>query len=110
MTGDLELKQLELVHELLPEAKRISMLRDPGNPGSSNRFAADQAAAATLGLALVRRQTAVASDIDAAFAATAADHDDAIHVELSGLTINEKARLAGVASHSRPDLLACWLH
>jgi putative ABC transport system substrate-binding protein len=56
MTGDLELKQLELAHEMLPQAKRISMLRDPGNPGSSNRFYADQAAAAALGLALVRRQ------------------------------------------------------
>jgi putative ABC transport system substrate-binding protein len=85
MTPDLELKQLELAHELLPQAKRISMLRVLGDPGSSNRFDADQAAAAALGLALVRRQTTIASDIDAVFAAAAVDHDDAVHVEFSGL-------------------------
>jgi len=101
MTGDLELKQLELAHELLPEAKRISMLRQPDNPGSSDRFDADKAAAATLGLALVRRQTTIASDIDAAFAAAAADHDDAIHVEVSGLTINDNARIAELAARYR---------
>jgi putative ABC transport system substrate-binding protein len=101
MAPDLELKQLELAHELLPQAKRISMLRDLNDPGSSNRFDADQAAAATLGLALVRRQAATASDIDDAFAAAAADHDDAMHVEVSGLTINEKARIAELAAHYR---------
>jgi putative tryptophan/tyrosine transport system substrate-binding protein len=101
MTPELELKQLELVHELLPEAKRISMLRDLENPGSSDRFDADQVAAATLGLALVRRQTTSASDIDAAFAAAAADHDDAVHVEFSGLTIRENARIAKLAARYR---------
>src|SRR5438067_5738367 len=101
MTADLELKQLEMIRELLPGAKRISMLRAGGNPGSSKRFDADQTAGGNLGFALVRREARVSADIDAAFAAADSDHDDAIHVEVSGLTLNEKERIAELAARYR---------
>jgi putative ABC transport system substrate-binding protein len=46
-------------------------------------------------------KTTIASDIDAVFAAAAAYHDDAVHVEFSGLTINETARIADWAARYR---------
>jgi putative ABC transport system substrate-binding protein len=102
MTPDLELKQIELIHELLPGAKRISMLRDRQFPGSETRFAADEKVAPSLGLTLVRRQAGNIEEITAAFAA-AADRDDAIHVEFSGLTLGERERVAELGTHLSPS-------
>jgi len=99
MTPDLELKQIELIHELLPGAKRISMLRDRQFPGSETRFAADEKVAPSLGLTLVRRQASNIEEITAAFAVAASDRDDAIHVEFSGLTLGERKRVAELAAH-----------
>jgi putative tryptophan/tyrosine transport system substrate-binding protein len=100
MTPDLELKQIELIHELLPGARRISTLRDRQFPGSEMRFTADEKAALSLGLTLVRRQAGNVAEINAA-AAAAADQDDAIHVEFSGLTLVERKRVAELAAQYR---------
>jgi putative ABC transport system substrate-binding protein len=54
MTPELEVKQLELIKELLPGARRVAMLRDPQSPGSESRFAIDLKSAPSLGLTLVR--------------------------------------------------------
>jgi len=98
MTPELELKQLELTRDLLPRARRISMLRDPRNPGTETRFATDEGAAPSLDFALVRRWAGSADEIEAAFAAASADRDDAIHVEFSGFTLLVRARIAELAS------------
>lgn len=66
MTPELEVKQLELVRELLPAARRVAMLRDPQSPGSETRFAIDLKAAPSLGLTLVRQQISFA-DMESAF-------------------------------------------
>jgi putative ABC transport system substrate-binding protein len=105
MTPELELKQLELIHDLLPQARRISMLRDPRNPGTETRFETDEWAAPSLGLALARRWAGSAEEIEAAFAAATADRDDAIHVEFSGFTLIERARIAELASRYRLPML-----
>ena len=101
MTPQLEVKQLQLMHEVLPHARQISMLRDPQNPGSDSRFAIDAAAAPSLGLSLVRRQVSTGEEIDRAFAAAAADRDDAMHVEFSGMTLVERNRIVALASKYR---------
>jgi putative ABC transport system substrate-binding protein len=101
MTPELEVKQLELLRDLLPEAKRVTMLRDSQNPGSESRLGIDLNSASSLGLTLVRREIRSLADIEGAFSAAATDHDDAIHVEFSGTTLIERERIVGLASHYR---------
>jgi|SRR5271166_981564 len=101
MTPELELKQLQLLRDLVPGARRISMLRNSHSPGSDTRFALDAAGVATLGVTLVRREADSAGDIDAAFAAAVADHDDAIHIEFYGTFLIEKTRIADLATRYR---------
>ena len=101
MTPELEVKQLELLRGLVPGAKRISMLRNANNPGSAERFVADAAAVAGFGITLVRRDGDGAGDIDAAFAAAAAERDDAIHIEFSAKFLVEKDRIIGLAARYR---------
>jgi putative ABC transport system substrate-binding protein len=101
MTPELEVKQLELVRELLPEARRVAMLRDSQNPGSESRFTIDLKSAPSLGLTLVRRQFHSWANIEDAFSATAADRDDAIHVEFSGAMLVNRNHIAALASQYR---------
>jgi putative ABC transport system substrate-binding protein len=101
MTPELELKQLELLRELLPEARRVAMLRDAKNPGSESRLAIDMKSAPSLGLTLVPRQIRGLAEIEGAFSATAAERDDAIHVEFSGATLIERGHIVALASRYR---------
>jgi ABC-type uncharacterized transport system substrate-binding protein len=101
LTPELEVKQLQLARELLPDAHRVAMLRDSENPGSESRFAIDLNSAPSLKLTLVRRQIQSLTDIEGAFAATAADHDDAIHVEFSGATLIDRDHIVALASRYR---------
>jgi putative ABC transport system substrate-binding protein len=101
MTPELEVKQLELVRELLPKARRVAMLLDANNPGSESRLAIDGKSAPSLDLTLVPRQIRSLADIETTFLATAADHDDAVHIEFSGTTMVERDRIVALASQHR---------
>ncbi len=70
---DLGAKDIEVLHELLPNAKSIGFLVNPINPASSQEIAKSQEAARALGLDLQLVRIINASDLDAAFNA-AVDH------------------------------------
>ena len=57
--------------------------------------------APSLGLTLVPRQIRGLADMEGAFLATAADHDDAVHVGFSGVTLIERGRIVEFASRYR---------
>ena len=101
MTPELEVKQLELLRELLSEARRVAMLRDAKESGERESLAIDMKSAPSLGLTLVPRQIRGLADMEGAFLATAADHDDAVHVEFSGATLIERGRIVEFASRYR---------
>jgi ABC-type uncharacterized transport system substrate-binding protein len=101
MSAALEPKQLQLLHELLPQAKRILMLRDPRQPGTDAHLIADQAAAPSLGLELVIRKIGSAASVDAAFAAVSGVHVQAVHVEFSGRVLRHKERIVRHVSSAR---------
>jgi putative ABC transport system substrate-binding protein len=101
MTPELEVKQLELLRELLPEARRVAMVRDVKNPGSESRLAIDMKSAPSLGLTLIPRQIGGMADIEGVFLAAVADHDDAVHVEFSGVTLIERDHIVALASRYR---------
>src|SRR5690348_4258059 len=90
MTPELEVKQLELVRELLPKARRVAMLLNANHPGSESRLAIDGKSTPSLDLTLVPRQIRSFADIEMTSSATAADHDDAVRIEFSGTTMAER--------------------
>src|SRR5689334_18859254 len=101
MTPELEVKQLELVRELLPKARRVAMLLNANHPGSESRLAIDGKSTPSLGLTLVPRQIRSLADIETTSSATAADHDDAVRIEFSGTTIAERDHVVALASQHR---------
>jgi putative ABC transport system substrate-binding protein len=70
---DLGAKDIEVLHELLPNAKSVGFLVNPINPAASQEIAKSQEAARALGLDLQPVRTINASDFDQAFNATV-DH------------------------------------
>ena len=66
-SGTLGAKQLELLHEIVPKAKRIGMLVNPNNPAAEGQVAVAQAAASALGQELHVANAREASDLDKAF-------------------------------------------
>jgi putative ABC transport system substrate-binding protein len=67
LNSELEPKRLELLHELIPTAKTIALLVNPGNPGTDLLTKTAQEAARKLTIELQVVQASTDADIDAAF-------------------------------------------
>ena len=75
-------KLLEVLHEVLPAAKKIVVLVNPGNPTLTERVVqGGNAAAARFGLDLVILPASTEPEIDAAFASAVQQHADTLIME-----------------------------
>ena len=99
--GELDGKRLELLHELMPAATRITVLGYTRGPQSAPRAAAVEALARPLGMRVTARLVSEAQDFDGAFVASAADHDQGILVQGSSLTFENQPRLVALAAQYR---------
>jgi putative ABC transport system substrate-binding protein len=74
-------KRLRLLHDLVPKAVRIAVLVNPDNTTTAEATLREvQQAAPAIGLQLQILNATTSSDIDAAFAAMARDHAEALFV------------------------------
>ena len=78
--GALVAKQLELLHELIPQATVISMLVNPNFPGTAFQLRDVQEAARTLGHPMHILNASTGSEINAAFATIAQQRTDELLV------------------------------
>ena len=78
--GALVAKQLELLHELIPQATVISVLVNPNFPGTAFQLRDVQEAARTLGHPMHVLNASTGSEIDTAFATIAQQRTDALLV------------------------------
>ena len=95
-TVELLPKQLEVARDLMPAAKHLSVLANPKvhpDPPAS--------LGAALGVTLITRHASQPAELDEVYAAAAADRDDAIVVELSPLTFEERTHVTDLASKYR---------
>jgi putative ABC transport system substrate-binding protein len=97
MATELMPKRLELLSELVPQAGMIGLLGNPNNASAEPPASVGDA----LGLTIVMRDASRPDELDAAFAAAAADGDRAIVVQFSALTFEEKPRVVAVAGRFR---------
>ena len=78
--GALVAKQLELLHELIPQATMISVLVNPNFPGTAFQLRDVQEAARTLGHPMHVLNASTGSEINTAFATIAQQRTDALLV------------------------------
>jgi len=95
--GELDGKRLELLRELVPTAARISILGYTRNPWSLSRGAAIEALARPFGIRVATRLVSEPEELDPAFAASAADHDQAILVQEGPGFVENRPRVVALA-------------
>jgi putative ABC transport system substrate-binding protein len=99
---ELSAKRLGLLHELVPKATRITVLVNPANASSTESTLRDaQQAAHVLGMRIVVLNANTISAIDAAFAALAREHADALFVAGDPFFFDRRVQFATLAARDR---------
>jgi putative tryptophan/tyrosine transport system substrate-binding protein len=101
LRGELDTKRLELLRELVPAATQVAFLAYARLPRSAARASAIEALARPLGLRVTARLVSEAGELDGAFAASAADHDQGILVESGAVLFENLARVVALAAQYR---------
>src|SRR3984893_6631902 len=101
-------KRLELLHELVPTAKSVAFLVNPGNPGFAEVEAKEvQQAARSLGVNLLALNASNSSEIDAAFATLVQQQAGALLVGADVFYISRTGQLVALAArHAVPTIYA----
>jgi putative ABC transport system substrate-binding protein len=101
LSNTLRTKQLELLHELVPNASVIGMLVNPKIPASKDHIREQQAAARALGLSLQIVEASSERDLAPAFASLADNQASALYVDGDSLFTGLRAPLAALAARHR---------
>jgi putative ABC transport system substrate-binding protein len=94
-------KELEILTEVVPQAKRIAVLWNPTTPSLPPAMKAVDAAGQRLGLQLVKVPAKSTEEFDGAFAVMARERVEALMVVASPLFITHRVRLAELAREYR---------
>jgi len=101
LVTELATKQLGLLHELLPGAKRFAVLINPTSPNAEPLIMEARTAAAALGLPVDILTASDIEGIDAAFASLAQSRPDALMVTGNTLFGNRRVQIVTLATHQR---------
>jgi putative ABC transport system substrate-binding protein len=105
LSGDLALKRLEFISELVPQAEVIALLANPNNPPAELMIGAVQEAARAKGLELHIVKAGTESEIDAAFSSLAQLHTRALFVGPDPFFISRRDQLVALAlRHAVPTI------
>jgi putative tryptophan/tyrosine transport system substrate-binding protein len=104
---ELAAKQLEILMDALPNARRIGVLWNPTTPSHPRVVKAIEAAAGSLGVGLLMAPIQAVADFDGAFSTMAAERVDGFLVPGSPLANAQRAPLADLAlKHRLPGIFA----
>lgn len=87
-------KRLELVKQIVPDAKRIAFLTNPANPSSSPNLREMQSAAGKVGVHLQVMEARSPAEIDEAFAAIRQSRADAVVLLSDQMFIDQSSRIS----------------
>jgi len=97
--GDWIAKRVEILRELVPRASKIALLHNPGSPTQRLVLANELSTTArSMGVALPIVEATTADELATAFAAAAAEQDDAMIVLGDSLTSQEAPRITALAA------------
>ena len=94
VSSELNTKRLELLHQLVPRARRIVYLWNPANPVEAHTLDESRKAARTLGVKLDTLEARNAGEIDAALSALRRSPPDALVLSAEGFFVEHKAKIA----------------
>ena len=93
-------KRIEIMHQILPDAKIIAVLLNPGNPTISDATMTDaRAAQVPLGIQVQFLQARMTSDIEAAFAKVVELKAGALVIGPDSFFVSKQNEIAALAAH-----------
>ena len=103
---DLVAKQVELLREALPRARRLAVLVSPGNPPHTKMFDQAHAVAAGFGMSARAFEADTPAGLDAAFSAIAQHRPDALLILGYAMFYGERERILAFALKNRIPVIA----
>jgi putative ABC transport system substrate-binding protein len=98
-------KRLELIRDMLPQARAVAMIVNPDYSGAESEMADVEAAGRTIGIKVHKLTARNASDIGTAFEAIGGTHVDAFMVGTDGFFITRRHQLTALtARHAIPGV------
>jgi putative ABC transport system substrate-binding protein len=105
MGSDLEAKQLELLHDLLPQAVRFAVLVNPKSPLAEPTIKDVRTAALAIGKEIEILAASASSEIDLAFVRLAQNRADALLIGPDALFLSRRVQIATMAArHAVPTV------
>ena len=108
MAMELCAKRVEVLKDLLPDAKRIALLSNPEHTGELLEYRVTEDTARRLGAEVTRHLVHKPEDLAPAFAAFRAAKFDAILVFPDSLTLNRRKEIAELAAQTRIPCMYGW--
>ncbi|HZP99453.1 MAG TPA: ABC transporter substrate-binding protein [Reyranella sp.] len=99
--GELDVKRLDLLREMVPGVKKVALLTNPTNPGATKEQEAMEAASDPLGMKLETFKVTGTSDIDRAFEQMPPGKFDALAVVGDPFLISRRDKIVGLAAQRR---------
>ena len=101
LASDLASKRVELIKELVPRAKRVSVLWNPSNQSKVTEWKDTQIAAQSVGLILVPVEAQTPAELDRAFAAIKRERPDAMIAFTESFTLTFREKIGEFALDNR---------
>ena len=101
-------KRVEVLHELLPGAKRLAVLSNPDHGGDAKELAETRQAAARLGIEASHHPATNVSELAQALIGAAAARAEALIVHPDALMVQERATIARFALEHRLPAISAW--
>lgn len=105
---DLLAKLVEILHEVVPDARRIAILLNEASPPYATFWAGAQAACATLGLTAVRVVASAPAQLAAAVEQMVGQRVQGVVVVPDGMFLNERARMQELMQPTRLPVAYGW--
>lgn len=101
-------KRVELLHEVVPKAKRLAVVSNPQHFGDAKEFAETRAAALGLGMHVTHHVATNVPELQGALAAAVAARAEALVVHPDGLMVQQRAAIAEFALRERIPTISGW--
>jgi putative tryptophan/tyrosine transport system substrate-binding protein len=106
LTSDMASKRVELLKEIVPQAKRIAVLWNSGNVSKVAEWKETQAAAQILGLTLRSIEARTPTELEGALASILRERPDAMIAFVEGLTLAFRQRIGRFALENRLPMIS----
>jgi putative ABC transport system substrate-binding protein len=99
--AELDAKRIDLLREMIPDARTVALLINPTNPGAVRELQGAQEIAGKLGLNLDIQNASSSSEIERAFLAWPEGKADALAVIADAFLINQRRRIMALVGNRR---------